>query len=74
MTGQRAPSAAIPTPVSPKGQGPRALGVGISLVLDGVLYQTIGYAWEGWHERPKAGFERFGEAARESSISELMTR
>ncbi len=53
--------------------------VGISVVLDGVLYQTNGYAWEGWnsvrwHERPKAGLEHFAEAVRESSISELLTR
>ena len=41
--------------------------VGISVVLDRVLYQTNGYAWEGWnavrwHERPKAGLEHFVEA------------
>lgn len=41
--------------------------VGISVVLEGVLFQTKGYAWEGWnsvrwHERPKAGLEHFAEA------------
>ena len=43
--------------------------IGISVILDGVLYETKGYIWEEWnsvrwHERPKAGIEQFAEAVK----------
>ena len=46
--------------------------IGISIVWDGILYKTGGYAWETWnavhwHERPKVGIERFALVVRQTN-------